>query len=101
MQKRARRDDDGRAIGMMDGGAVLHDRADVHHVLALGVDRTAQQPDKSLVRHDLLRDGVDQKSCIDKGLAGAFPVNGAFRQFGEGYAAGRLILDATLNFPYQ
>lgn len=79
MQKRTRGDDDGRAIGVMDGGAVLHDRADVHHVLALGIDRTAQKPDKRLVRHDLLRDGVDEESRIYKGLAGAFPVDSAFR----------------------
>ena len=58
MQKGSGGDDDGRAVRMFDGGPVLHDGTDVHHVFPVLVDGAAQQADERLVGHDLLGDGA-------------------------------------------
>ena len=54
---------------MFDGGPVLHDGTDVHHVFTVLVDGAAQQADERLVGHDLLGDGVDEKAGVDERLA--------------------------------
>ena len=69
MQKWSGGDDDGRAVRMFDGGPVLHDGTDVHHVFPVLVDGAAQQADERLVGHDLLSDGVDEKAGVDDRLA--------------------------------
>lgn len=101
MQERSRRNDNGRAVRMLYCGPVLHDGPDVDHVLAILVDRSAQETHESLVGHDFLGDGVDEKSGVDKGLTGTFSFDGAFSEFNEGLAAGGLGADATLNFSRQ
>ena len=66
MQERAGGDDDGGAVGVLDGGAVFHDRANVDHVLTVFVDGAAQEADERFVGHDLLGDGVDEEAGVDR-----------------------------------
>jgi len=66
MQKGSGGDDNGRAVRMFDGGPVLHDGTDVHHVFPVLVDGAAQQADECLVGYDLLGDGVGKKTGVDE-----------------------------------
>jgi len=50
MQERRRREDDGGPIRHGDGRAVLSNGADVDHVLAVLVDRSAQQSYECMIR---------------------------------------------------
>ena len=101
MQKGSGGDDDGRAVRMFDGGPVLHDGTDVHHVFPVLVDGAAQQADERLVGHDLLGDGVDEKAGVDERLAGTFALDGALGEFHEGLSARGLGANPPLDLAHQ
>ena len=52
MQKGAWRNDNRRAVRMVDGRAVFHYRADVDHILAVLVYGSPEQADEGFVGHD-------------------------------------------------
>lgn len=100
MKERPRWDDDGRTIWMLDRGPILQYSPDIDHVFPVLVYSAAQKPHKSLVGHNLLGDGIDEKAGIDEGLAGALARNRAFSEFNKGLAAGGLGTDAALDLTY-
>lgn len=86
---------------MLNRGTIFHDGTNVDYVLAVFVGCAAQQADEGLVGHDLLGDGVDEKSGVDQGLTGTFAFDGAFGKFDERLATWGLGADAALDFSHQ
>lgn len=72
---------------MFDGGPALQNGTDVHHVFPVLVDDSTKKADNCLVRHDLLDDGVDEKTGVDERLAQTFTLNGTLGKFHERLSA--------------
>lgn len=93
--------DDGCAVRMFDGGPVLHNATDVHHLFPVLVHDSTKKADNCLFRHDFLGDGVDEKVGVDDRLTRSFTLNGALGKFHEGLSARCLGANPPLNLAHQ